>query len=43
MGDIPSLAGSEQRGLVLVGEGVLQGDIARGFWVKFLERELKPI
>ena len=33
MGDITSLAGSEQPRLVKVGEVALQCDMARGFWV----------
>ena len=33
MGDIPSLAGSEQPRLVKVGQGALQWDMARGFGV----------
>ena len=33
MSDIPSLAGNEQPRLVKVGEGTLQCDTARGFWV----------
>ena len=33
MGDIPSLAGSEQPRLVKVVEGALQWNMAKGFWV----------